>query len=253
MHIICFSNQKGGVGKTTTAMNLGAAVAEKGRRILFIDLDPQANLTCGMGLEADSSEISVAEVLLSNNISLEEAIHPTSVRGIDILPSSISLAKFDINVVRMKERERILYKTIEPYIFDYDFIFIDCPPSLNLLTVNALTASEGVVIPVQCYYYSLQGLDSLTKTVEDIKGAYNPLLEIVGIVGTAYETGTNIARSVYETLENKYGNLLFETIIRKSVKIAEAPIHKKPLLAYASSSDVAEAYRKLAEEFLGRV
>jgi chromosome partitioning protein len=251
--IIAFANQKGGVGKTTTVINLAAALQELGWSILLIDLDPQANLTAGLGVDPGELEYALGDLLLSSKIGFDDILLPCSIPEVTLAPSNIELAKFDINVARERGRERILAERLSAVADGYDLVFIDCPPAFNLLTVNALTAAAGVVVPVLCYFYSLQGLASLTSTIADIRDAYNPGLEVLGVLATAAETGTNIARVVIEQLREQFGELVFDTIIRKSVRVAEAPMYGESLLSFAPSHDVSQAYRELADEFVGRL
>jgi chromosome partitioning protein len=251
--IVAFANQKGGVGKTTTVINLAAALAELDWTVLLVDLDPQANLTAGLGTDPGELEYALGDLLLSRRIGFDEILVESGIDGVNLAPSNIELAKFDINVARERGRERILAERLREVADDYDLVFIDCPPAFNLLTVNALTAADYVVVPVQCYFYSLQGLASLASTISDIRDAYNGDLEVLGVLATAAETGTNISRLVIERLQEQFGEQVFSTVIRKSVKVAEAPMYGKSLLAMSPSHDVSRAYRELAEEFVGRL
>jgi len=250
---VAFANQKGGVGKTTTVINLAAALGEKGWSLLLVDLDPQANLTAGVGVDPGEVEKGMGELMLSRRVSFEDIIRECAIPGADLAPSGIELANFDINAARERGRERILAERLSEVAERYDLVMVDCPPAFNLLTVNALTAADGVVVPVQCYFYSLQGLASLISTIEDIREAYNPDLEIVGVLATAAETGTVIARLVLERLREEFGSKVFRTVIRKSVRVAEAPMYGLSLLQYAPSHDVSQAYRELAREFARRL
>ncbi len=251
--IVAFANQKGGVGKTTTVINLAAALAELDWTILLVDLDPQANLTAGLGVDPGELEYALGDLLLSRRIGWGDVLVECGIPEVTLAPSNIELAKFDINVASQRGRERILAERLAEVVDDYDLVFIDCPPAFNLLTVNALTAADGVVVPVQCYFYSLQGLASLASTIEDIRDAYNEDLEVLGVLATAAETGTNIARLVIERLQEQFGEQVFDTVIRKSVRVAEAPMYGKSLLSLSPSHDVSRAYRELAEEFVGRL
>lgn len=251
--LYAIANQKGGVGKTTTVINLAAALAELGWSLLLVDLDPQANLTAGLGTDPGELEYALGDLLLSRRIGLDEILVESGIDGADLAPSNIELARFDINVARERGRERILAERLKGAADHYDLVFIDCPPAFNLLTVNALTAADYVVVPVQCYFYSLQGLASLASTISDIRDAYNGDLEVLGVLATAAETGTNIARLVIERLREQFGKRVFDTVIRKSVRVAEAPMYGRPLLSLSPSHDVSRAYRELAEEFVGRL
>lgn len=253
MICVAIANQKGGVGKTTTVINLAAALAELGWSLLLVDLDPQANLTAGLGTDPGELEYALGDLLLSRRIGLDEILVESGIDGADLAPSNIELARFDINVARERGRERILAERLKGAADHYDLVFIDCPPAFNLLTVNALTAADYVVVPVQCYFYSLQGLASLASTISDIRDAYNGDLEVLGVLATAAETGTNIARLVIERLREQFGKRVFDTVIRKSVRVAEAPMYGRPLLSLSPSHDVSRAYRELAEEFVGRL
>lgn len=250
---MAFANQKGGVGKTTTLINLSAALVEKGYYPVLIDLDPQANLTTGVGVDPDAVGFSTADLLMDERALLPDALIPCSLPGVKIAPSSRELANFDIRMADRENRERMLSRLLESDPEDRDFVFVDCPPSLNLLTVNALTAVGWVLVPVQCYYYSLNGLNALMRTIGDIREVYNPELRVLGVLANAYETGTRVARGVKEALDERFEDLVFNTVIRKSVKVAEAPHHGRSLLQYSSSHDVSGAYRSLADEFLARM
>lgn len=251
-HVISFANQKGGVGKTTTCVNLAGALSEKGRTMLLVDMDYQGNLTLGVGMNPGDIGRGTGDVLLYPDVSFREVIHTSSIPNADIAPATLDLSKVDINIDKRPERHRILHDKLHEVRDSYDYVFIDCPPAFNLLTVNALSASDGVVIPIQCYPYSLAGLNTLLEIIDDIRYAYNFELEITGIVPTAYETNTRIAADVLQELHDRYGGKVYDTVIRKSVKVAEGPIHQKPMVQYASSHPVSKAYRALAEEFLKR-
>lgn len=251
-HVVSFANQKGGVGKTTTCINLAGALSEQGMRMLLVDMDYQGNLSLGVGLGSDREGSGVGEVLLFPDVGFRDVIEESSIPGADIAPASMTLSKVDINIAEKRKRESILHDKLMEVKDSYDYIFIDCPPAFNLLTINALTASDGVLIPVQCYYYSLSGLNTLIEIIDDIRYAYNFDLEITGIIPTEYNSGTNIARSVLEELQMRYGGKVYDTIIKKSVKVAEGPIHQRSILQYARRHPVAEAYRELGSEFLSR-
>ncbi len=244
--VIAFANQKGGVAKTTTTLNLGVALAERGQRVLAVDLDPQGNLTMSQGLDPDALELSMFDVL----------VHKTPIVGvihhqeIDLAVSSIDLAGAELALSSMIGRERALQKALLPVRSDYDFILIDTPPSLGLLTINALTAADGVIVPVQCEYLSLRGLIQLENTLTMIRDNLNPDVRIQGILPTMFDGRTLHAKEAVEILEENFGDLVFETRIRKTVRYAEAPVKGTSVLKYDSKGNAAKAYRDLAGEVL---
>ena len=251
-HVISFANQKGGVGKTTTCINLAGALSEAGVSILLVDMDYQSNLTLGVGSSVGNGEKGTGDLLLYPEVSFREIIHTSSIPNVDIAPATLDLSKVDINIDKRPERHKILHDKLFEVKDNYDYVFVDCPPAFNLLTVNALSTSDGIIIPIQCYPYSLAGLNTLLEIIDDIRYAYNFDLEIAGIVPTAYETNTRLAADVLRELHDRYGGKVYDTIIKKSVKVAEGPIHQKSIVQYASSHPVANAYRELAAEFLRR-
>jgi len=251
-HVISFANQKGGVGKTTTCINLAGAISEKGKSILLVDMDYQGNLSLGVGMNPDDSEKGMGDIILFPEVSFRDVIHQSSIPDVDIAPANLDLSKVDINIDKRPERHKILHDKLYEVKDNYDYVFIDCPPAFNLLTVNALSTSDGILIPIQCYPYSLAGLNTLLEIIDDIRYAYNFDLEITGIVPTAYETNTKIAQTVLQELHERYGGKVFNTIIKKSVKVAEGPVHQKPMVQYANTHPVTRAYRELASEFLLR-
>jgi chromosome partitioning protein len=251
-HVISFANQKGGVGKTTTCINLAGALSERGKSILLVDMDYQGNLSLGVGMAPDGFEKSTGEVLLFPEVSFREIIHQSAIPNADIAPANLSLSKVDINIADKRDRHKILHDKLLEVKDNYDYVFVDCPPAFNLLTINALSTSDGVLIPIQCYPYSLSGLNTLLEIIDDIRYAYNFELEITGILPTAYDTGTRLSSGVLEELHDRYGGKVYDTIIRKSVKVAEAPIHQRSIVQYAGRHPVAKAYRELAGEFLRR-
>jgi len=250
--VISFANQKGGVGKTTTCLNLAGVLSERGKSILLVDMDYQANLTLGIGVNPDDVEKGTGDVLLYPEVSFRQIILRSSIPNTDIAPATLDLSKVDINIAERTERHKILHDKLFEVKDNYDYVFIDCPPAFNLLTINSLSTSDGVLIPVQCYPYSLSGLNTLLEIIDDIRYAYNFDLEIAGIIPAGYETNTRIAADVLRELYQRYGSKVFDTIIRKSVKVAEGPIHQKPMVQYASSHPVTLAYRELGGEFLRR-
>ncbi len=245
--VISFANQKGGVAKTTTTLNLAVAFAEKGHRVLCVDLDPQSNLTMSQGIDPDSLELSMYDVLV-NRVSIREVIRK---REIDVACSSIDLAGAEIAMSTQIGRERSLQKAFAPILEDYDFICIDTPPSLGLITINALTASNKVIVPVQCEYLSMRGLIQLQNTVAMVKEDLNPDLEIEGILPTLVDTRTVHAKEAIEILEENFGDRVFASRITKTVRFAEAPVKGMSVLKYDPDGKAAFAYRRLAEEVLG--
>lgn len=244
--VVAFANQKGGVAKTTTTLNLGVALQELGYRVLSVDLDPQSNLTISLGLDPDSLRPSMYDVLV-NGVPIQRVIHA---RELPVAISSIDLAAAEIALSSLIGRERVLRKALMPVEDGYDFILIDTPPSLGLLTVNALTAAQAVIIPVQCEYLSLRGLAQLERTLELVKENLNPEVHIAGIVPTLYDGRTTHGREAVEVLRKSFGDLVFKTTIAKTIRFAEAPIRGESVLKYAPDSRAAEAYRQLAREVL---
>jgi chromosome partitioning protein len=244
--VIAFANQKGGVAKTTTTLNLAVAFKEHGFEVLIVDLDPQGNLTMSQGMDPDQVERSMYDVLV-HSMPVEEVIHRAEV---DVAVSSIDLAGAELALSSMIGRERALQKALLPVRNQYDYILIDTPPSLGLLTINALTASDGVIVPVQCEYLSLRGLVQLENTLSMIRENLNPVVEIKGILPTMYDSRTVHSREAVEMLKENFGDLVFETRIKKTVRYAEAPVEGSSVLKYDSSGPAAKAYRDLAEEVL---
>jgi len=244
--VISFANQKGGVAKTTTTLNLGVALRERGNRVLVIDLDPQGNLTMSQGLNPDTIERSMFDVLV-HRLPIQEVVHHTEV---DLAVSSIDLAGAELALSSMIGRERALEKAIAPVRENYDYVLIDTPPSLGLLTINALVASNGVIVPVQCEYLSLRGLVQLENTLSMIRENLNPDVGIEGILPTMYDKRTLHSREAVEILQENFGDLVFDTKIRKTVRYAEAPVKGTSVLKYDPSGNAAEAYRQLAKEVL---
>src|SRR6184192_634982 len=245
-HVISFANQKGGVAKTTTTLNLGVAFAEHGLKVLLIDLDPQGNLTMSQGLNPDSIERSMFDVLV-HRLPIQEVVHHAEV---DLAVSSIDLAGAELALSSMIGRERALDKALVEVKDGYDYVLIDTPPSLGLLTINALVASSGVIVPVQCEYLSLRGLVQLENTLSMIRENLNPRVEIQGILPTMYDSRTLHSREAVEILQENFGDLVFDTRIRKTVRYAEAPVKGTSVLKYDPSGSAAEAYRDLAKEVL---
>src|SRR5690349_15483439 len=244
--VISFANQKGGVAKTTTTLNLGVAFAEQGLRVLLVDLDPQGNLTMSQGLNPDAIERSMFDVLV-HRLPVQEVIHHAEV---DLAVSSIDLAGAELALSSMIGRERALEKALAPVLPAYDFVVIDTPPSLGLLTINALVAATGVIVPVQCEYLSLRGLVQLENTLSMIRENLNPYVGIEGILATMYDSRTLHSREALEILEENFGDLVFKTRIRKTIRYAEAPVKGTSVLKYDPTGAAAEAYRELAKEVL---
>ncbi len=249
--IISIANQKGGVGKTTTCTNLAAYVAAMGKKVLIIDLDPQGNATSGLGIKK-SKDLKTIYDLIAGDVEFEEVIKPTIVEDLDIIPSTTDLAGIEIEMVQMPQREKLVKNTLEAIKDKYDFIMMDCPPALGLITVNALTASDSVIIPIPCEFYPLEGLTQLMNTIKFIKYRLNPNIDIEGVVMTMKDKRSNLTTQVADEILRFFGKKVFFTYIPRNVRLAEAPSHGEPILVYEPSSKGAEAYMSLAEEFLDR-
>ena len=249
--IISFTNQKGGVGKTTTCVNLSAYLAVLGQRVLMIDLDAQGNATSGVGIEKFKGLKTVNE-LISGECTFDEVVVETEIEGFDVIPSTVDLAAADVSLVSMPQREKVLKKVLEEVKDRYDFIMIDCSPSLGLLTINALTASNSVIIPMQCEFYALDGLTQLMNTIRLVKHHLNPDLDVEGVVRTMKDNRSNLINQVSQEIIKFFKNKVFDTYIPRNIRLAEAPSHGLPIVLYDPSSKGAEAYLSLAEEFLNR-
>ncbi len=251
--IVAFANQKGGVGKTTTAVSLGAAFAELGGRILLVDFDPQGGCGLALGIEPGSLDVSVYNALLDRSCEAEDVVTKTRVPGLELLPSNIDLAAAELMLVSEVAREQTLMRILTPLRVKYDFILVDCPPSLGLLTINALTAADGVIVPLECEYYALRGMALLIDSIDRVRERLNPRLQLDGIVATMFDGRTLHAREVLERVREAFGAAVFTTVIRKTIRFAEAPVVGEPILTYAPRSPGAQAYRQLAEEVMDRV
>jgi chromosome partitioning protein len=250
--IIAMCNQKGGVGKTTTTINLGAALAEYGRKVLLVDFDPQGSLSVGLGLNPHDLDLSVYNLLLEPGVRLDDVVVPSGIPGMDLLPSNIDLSAAEVQLVHEVAREQTLQRVLAPAIDDYDVILIDCQPSLGLLTVNALTASDGVIVPLECEYFALRGVALLKTTIDKVCQRLNPKLTIDGVLGTMYDGRTLHGREVMERLVQAWGDTVFHTVIRRTVKFSDSTVAGEPITTYAGTSAGAQAYRQLAREVLAR-
>ena len=247
--IIAIANQKGGVGKTTTAINLSASLAEKGRKVLAIDMDPQGNLSSGLGLDKNTIEGTIYDMIIGES-DVEKVIHKDTIENLDILPSNVDLSAVEIEMIDVENKEFVVKNSIQKIRDDYDYIIIDCPPSLSLLTVNAMTTADSVLVPIQCEYYALEGLSQLIHTVELVKSRLNPVLEIEGVVFTMYDARTNLSLQVVENVKDNLEQNIYKTIIPRNIRLAEAPSFGTPINQYDPRSAGAESYMRLAEEVI---
>jgi chromosome partitioning protein len=249
--IIALANQKGGVGKTTTTMNLGASLATLEKSVLIVDADPQANASSGLGVDIKEVEYSLYECIV-NKVDVRDAIYTTDIDNLDIIPSHIDLVGAEIEMLNMEGREKILRQVLEPIRDEYDYILIDCSPSLGLITVNALTAANSVIIPVQCEYFALEGISKLLNTIKIIKSKLNTSLEIEGFLLTMYDSRLRLANQIYDEVKRHFQELVFKTVIQRNVKLSESPSHGLPVILYDADSTGSKNHLALAKEIIGK-
>ena len=249
--IIALANQKGGVGKTTTAINLAASLATLEKKVLVIDGDPQANASSGLGVDVQHVESSLYECII-DHLDVREAIYTTDIEGLDIIPSHIDLVGAEIEMLNLPSREHVISKMLAPIRGEYDYILIDCSPSLGLITVNALTAADSVIIPVQCEYFALEGISKLLNTIKIIKSKLNPRLEIEGFLLTMYDSRLRLANQIYDEVKRHFQELVFKTVIQRNVKLSESPSHGIPVILYDAESTGSKNYLALAKEIILR-
>ncbi len=247
--IIALANQKGGVGKTTTTINLAASLATLEKKVLVIDADPQANASSGLGVDLKQVDCSIYECLINGN-DIKEAVYTTDIDGLDIIPSHINLVGAEIEMLHIEERENVLKKALSSIKDDYDFILIDCSPSLGLITINSLTAADSVIIPVQCEYFALEGISKLLNTIKIIKSRLNTELDIEGFLLTMYDSRLRLANQIYDEVKRHFQELVFKTIIQRNVKLSEAPSHGIPAILYDADSTGAKNHLALAQEII---
>ncbi len=249
--IISLANQKGGVGKTTTAINLAASLATLGKKVLIVDADPQANASSGLGINIRTLETTIYECLI-DEVPIQKAIHPTDVKNLDIIPSHIDLVGAEIEMLNLENREKVMQRLLSPLKTTYDYILIDCSPSLGLITVNALTASDSVIIPVQCEYFALEGISKLLNTIKIIKSKLNMNLEIEGFLLTMYDNRLRLANQVYAEVKRHFEGMVFETVINRNVRLSEAPSYGQPVIVYDAESKGTANYVDLAKELINK-
>lgn len=247
---IAIFNQKGGVGKTTTNINLAACLALKGKKVLVLDIDPQGNTTSGLGIAKKGLEDTVYNVLVDADYDIREAVIHTDVKNLDIIPASVDLAGAEVELVQIEGREKVLKNSLDKIKKDYDYMFIDCPPSLGLLTINSLAAVDSVLIPIQCEFYALEGVSQLVSTIDLVKKSLNPHLEVQGVILSMFDGRTNLSAQVVQEVKRYFGGKVYSTVIPRNVRLAEAPSYGLPITEYDPKSKGAEAYMEFAEEFL---
>lgn len=248
--IIAIANQKGGVGKTTTSINLSACLAEKGKKVLVIDTDPQGNTSSGFGIDKNNIENSIYELILGE-CSIGDCIVKDVVENVSVIPANVNLAAAEIELIGVEKKEYILKNEVDYIKDDYDFIMIDCPPSLNMLTINAMTTADSVLVPIQCEYYALEGLSQLIHTINLVKERLNPALNMEGVVFTMYDSRTNLSNQVVENVKENLNQRIYNTVIPRNIRLAEAPSFGMPINKYDPKSSGTEAYLKLADEIIG--
>ena len=249
--IIAIANQKGGVGKTTTAINLSSCLADKGQRVLSIDMDPQGNMTSGLGVDKDEVEKTVYDLIIGE-ANIDEVIQKNVMDNLDVIPTNIDLSAAEIELIGIDDKEYIVRKAVHKVKDDYDFIIIDCPPSLSMLTINAMTTADSVLVPIQCEYYALEGLSQLMHTVQLVKERLNPVLEMEGVVFTMYDARTNLSLQVVENVKDNLHQNIYKTIIPRNIRLAEAPSYGMPINKYDPKSAGSDAYMRLADEVINR-
>lgn len=249
--IIAVANQKGGVGKTTTAINLSSCLASLGKKVLAIDMDPQGNMTSGLGIDKNEVEYTVYELILGQ-VGIGKVICKDALENLDVLPTNINLSAAEIELIGVEEKEFIIRKEVDKVKKNYDFIVIDCPPSLSMLTINAMTTADSVLVPIQCEYYALEGLSQLIHTIDLVKERLNPELKIEGVVFTMYDARTNLSLQVVENVKDNLQQTIYKTIIPRNIRLAEAPSHGLPINLYDPKSSGAESYMLLAEEVINK-